>query len=89
MKAINPPLVVEFPLRYVDAPLGVTTIGRPRGEIRRPMLVSLEAYGAPDVAVVVNSPLQKVARRAAIAWARKHHYGPTRRITRLHVNLVY
>jgi hypothetical protein len=87
MKEINPPFAPVFPPVFADAPANAPVIGRPR-PLRTPMLVVLEAYGAPDVVVVVNAPLQAVARRAAIAWARIHHYGPTRRITSLTLNWI-
>lgn len=88
MKKITPDFAPVFPPAYADDVAAAVTIGQPRpGRVL--MRVDLAAYGAPDLVVRVNAPLARVAHRAAVRWARIHHYGPTRRITEITIRWIH
>ena len=79
MRPNQPDFLPLFPPPCLAAPPDTPVICRPRASVTTtPMLVSLSAYGQPDLSVVVNATRGRFAYRQAIRWARKKVYGDKR-----------
>ncbi len=88
MRTITPHFAPAFPPPWCADDPAAVTIGRPRVG-RWLMRLELHAYGAEPVTVKVWAPLQRVAWRAAVMFARLRHFGPTRRITDYKIGFIY